>query len=189
MSSTCDETSCEQQQPPRSPGLQLDQQVLPVYLLLRQLAVTVIKFNAIPGQSENSFYRSFWRLAAFEISAISLWVQLGVASSFFLIPSPNATWPASVSRCAMTYLLTPQRVVVCALGKQEVLQQPEQSDQAGAERQNHTLGLPQVRQRRLQHHLQQAAAQSNSSEHVKLTSIRMQWKTYLFTIICKCKCP
>ena len=58
------------------------------------------------------------------------------------------------------YLFTPQRAVVCTLSKQEVLQQPEEPNQTGTERQNHSLGIPQVRQRRLQHHLQQTGTQS-----------------------------
>lgn len=47
------------------------------------------------------------------------------------------------------YLFTPQCAVVCTLSKQEVLQQPEEPNQTGTERQNHSLGVPQVRQRRL----------------------------------------
>lgn len=40
---------------------------------------------------------------------------------------------SKVLRDAVTHLLTPQSVVVRSLGKQEVLQQPEQTNQAGAE--------------------------------------------------------
>lgn len=42
------------------------------------------------------------------------------------------------------YLFTPQGVVVCTLSKQEVLQQPEEANQAWTERQGHALSLPQV---------------------------------------------
>lgn len=53
-------------------------------------------------------------------------------------------WVWCVSSGVM-YLFTPQGIVVCAFGKQKVLQQPEESHQTGAERQRHTLGVPQVR--------------------------------------------
>lgn len=72
----------------------------------------------------------------------------------------------------LIYLFTPQRVVVCTLCKQEVLQQPEEPNETGTERQERSLGVPQVWQWWLQHHLQQADAQSskqtlNNSLHNK----------------------
>lgn len=46
--------------------------------------------------------------------------------------------------CYVIYLFTPQRVVDCTLGEEEVLQQPEEPNQTGTERQEDSLGLPQV---------------------------------------------
>lgn len=40
------------------------------------------------------------------------------------------------------YLFTPQCAVICALSKQKVLQEPEEPNQTGTERQSHSLGLP-----------------------------------------------
>lgn len=73
----------------------------------------------------------------------------------------QAAWPfLHLSRVFIWYLFAPQWVVIGALCKQEVLQQPEKPNQTGAERKGHSLSHPQVRQRGIQHHLQQAGEQS-----------------------------
>lgn len=63
----------------------------------------------------------------------------------------------------MGYLLAPQSVVVGSLSEQEVLEQPEKAHQAGTVGQRLALGVSQVRQGRLQHHLQQAGTHTHTT--------------------------
>lgn len=68
-------------------------------------------------------------------------LRLHVWSGFVFVTNPFEVQPWM---CFISYLFAPQQVVGRALSKQEVLQQPEETNQTGAERQGRSLSHPQV---------------------------------------------
>lgn len=62
-----------------------------------------------------------------------------------MLDQPYATTESeSTTFSGLYHLFTPQRVVVCSLSKQKVLQQPEEPNQTGTERQRRSLSFSQI---------------------------------------------